>query len=62
MRAVTNLKICTLMCHFCRICLRQKSTDKLCVMRLKNDAKCGEELTCSLKNDMRNLTNFDPTF
>ena len=26
----------------------------------KNDAKFEEELTCQFKNDMRNLTNFDP--
>ena len=30
-------------------------------MTLKNDAKFDEELTCALKNDMRNLANFDPT-
>ena len=26
-----------------------------------NDAKYEEELTCALKNDMKNLANFDPT-
>ena len=30
-------------------------------MTLKNDAKFEEELTCRLKTDMRNLTNFDPS-
>ena len=30
-------------------------------MTLKNDAKFGEELSCRLKIDMRNLTNFDPS-
>ena len=29
---------------------------------MKNDPKFEEELTCPLKNDMRNLGNFDPTF
>ena len=30
-------------------------------MTVKNDAKFGEELTCCLKIDIRNLTNFDPS-
>ena len=33
---------------------------ELCVITLKNDAKFEEELTCALKNDIRNLANFDP--
>ena len=36
-----------------------KSTEELCVMTMKNDAKFEEELTCQFKIDMRNLTNFD---
>ena len=28
-------------------------------MTMKNDTKFEEELTCQLKVDMRNLTNFD---
>ena len=28
-------------------------------MTLKSDAKFEEQLTCCLKNDMRNLTSFD---
>ena len=28
---------------------------------MKNSAKFEEELTCTLKNHMRNLANFDPT-
>ena len=36
-----------------------KLTGKFCVMTLKNDEKFEEELTCQLKTDMRNLTNFD---
>ena len=29
-------------------------------MTLKNDEKSEEELTCRVKTDMSNLTNFDP--
>ena len=36
-----------------------KSTEKLCVTTMKNDAKFEEELTYHFKIDMRNLTNFD---
>ena len=36
-----------------------KFTGELCVMRMKNDAKFEEELTCQFKIDMRNSTNFD---
>ena len=38
-----------------------KSTEKLSVMTMKNDAKFEEELTCHFKIDMRNLMNFDPS-
>ena len=38
-----------------------KFTGKLCVMTIKNDAKFGKGLTCQLKTDMGNLTNFDPS-
>ena len=37
-----------------------KLTKELCIMTIKNDTKFDEELTCCLKIDMRNLTNFDP--
>ena len=30
---------------------------ELCLIALKIDEKCGEKLTCSFKNDMRNLAN-----
>ena len=30
-------------------------------MTLKSDKKFGEESTCRLKTDMRNLKNFDPS-
>ena len=36
-----------------------KITEELCVMTMKNDTKIEEELTCRLKIDIRNLTNFD---
>ena len=36
-----------------------KFTEELCLVTMKNDAKYEEELTCDLKTDMRNLTNFD---
>ena len=42
------------------LCLSQKSTEELCGITLKNDAKFEEDLNCALKNDMRNLVNFDP--
>ena len=38
-----------------------KSTGEFCVMKMKNDARFEEKLTCQLKIDMRNLTNFDPS-
>ena len=38
-----------------------ESTEELCVMRIKNDAKFKGELTCHFKIDMRNLTNVDPS-
>ena len=30
-------------------------------MKIKNDTKIEEELTCPFKIDMRNFTNFDPS-
>ena len=30
-------------------------------LRMKNDAKFDEDLTCQFKIDMRNLTNFNPS-
>ena len=39
----------------------KESTEELCVIALKNDPKFKEELTFALKNDMRNLANFDAT-
>ena len=36
-----------------------KFTGELCVMRMKNDAKFEEELTCQFKIDLSNLMNFE---
>ena len=36
-----------------------KFTWKLCVMKMKNDAKFEKELACQFIADMSNLTNFD---
>ena len=38
-----------------------KSTEELSVIKVENDAKFEEELTCHFKVDMSNLTNFDPS-
>ena len=38
-----------------------KLTDELYFITIKNDAQFEEELTCRLKIDLRNLTNFDPS-
>ena len=35
------------------------STGELCVMKVKNDTKFEEELTCQLKIYIKVLTNFD---
>ena len=37
-----------------------KFTEELCVMKMKNDTKIRQELTCRFKIDMKNFTNFDP--
>ena len=37
-------------------------TEELCVMIMKNDTKVEEKLTCHFKIDMRNLTDFDPSY
>ena len=36
-----------------------KFSEDLCVMTIKNNEKFEEELTCNLKTDMKNFTNFD---
>ena len=42
-----------------RKCISIKFKRELWVMTMKNDAKFEQELTCPIKIDMRNLTNFD---
>ena len=41
--------------------MSSKFRGQLCAMRIKNDAKFEEELTCCFKIDMRNIMNFDPS-
>ena len=36
-------------------------TEELCVMKIKNDAKIEENLTCQFKIDMKNLMIFHPS-
>ena len=38
-----------------------KFTEELCVMKMKNDSKFEEDLTCQFKIDTKNLMNFDPS-
>ena len=71
MRNLVNFNVSSAKCenmHFDTLLLSkvyqlfgQKSTEEFCVVTLKKDAKFEEELTCVLKNDMRNLANFDST-
>ena len=42
-----------------RKCVSLKFTGELCVMRMKNDTKFEEDLTCQFKIDMSNLMNFE---
>ena len=39
--------------------MSSKNTEELCVITLKRDAIIKEKLTGGLKNDIRNLVNFD---
>ena len=63
MRALANLKFCTLMYYLSRSCIifDPKKVHRSSVITLKNDAKFEQELTCALKHDVRNLANFDTT-
>ena len=36
-----------------------KSTEELCLMKLKSDANFEEKLTLDFKKDMKNLVNFN---
>ena len=42
-----------------RKCVSLKFIGDLCVMRMKNDAKFEEQLTCQFKIDLSNLMNFE---
>ena len=63
MRAVAGMEVCALMYYFCwkYIMFEPKRYRGVMCHTLKNDEKFEEEQTCVLKNDMRNLANFNPT-
>ena len=63
MQAIESLKMYSLLGSFCskHIKFRWKCTEELCLTTLKRDANFEEKLTCALKNDTRNMVNFDPT-
>ena len=42
-----------------RKCVSLKLIGELCVMRMNNDAKFEEQLTCQFKIDLSNLMNFE---
>ena len=44
-----------------RKCMNLRFTEDLYIMRMKNDTKFEDKLTCQFKTDMRNLTIFDPS-
>ena len=62
-RVLKSLKIGTLIDFLIqrRKLMSLKFKGELFVMAMKNDARLKEELTCSFKTDMTNLTNFDPS-
>ena len=39
--------------------LKKKNYREVIVITLKNDVQFEEELTCALKNDMKNYTSFE---
>ena len=57
MRAVENLKTCTLMGYFCRKYMFGLKKDRRDVV-LKHYSKFEGKLTCGLKTNMINLVNF----
>ena len=61
MQAVKGLKIWNLIGFFVQSIWNfwWKSTEKLCLMTLKSDAKFEEKLILGSKNDMRNLVSFN---
>ena len=59
MRNMANFHQSTWKSRKSRKSMSLKSSVELCVMRMKNDAEFGEDLTCQFKTDIRNLTSFD---
>ena len=55
-----SLKIWTFLGPFIknRQCMSLQDTEELCVMKINNDAKIEENLTCQFKIDMKNLMIF----
>ena len=41
------------------VCISLKFTEELRIIKMKNDARFDDEMTCHFKIDMRNWTNFD---
>ena len=62
-RVLVSVKIGTLMDLFVqsRKGVTLNVTKELNVMKMNNNTKIEEELTCRFKIDMRNVTNFDPS-
>ena len=60
---MANLKICTLMCYFCRKYIMFEPKEYRGVMCYNTEEWCkiwgGTD--CALKNEIRNLANFDST-
>ena len=62
LQAKASLKICTLMCYFCRKYIMSEPKKTRGVMWQDTEERCKIwTMSCALKNDIRNLTNFDPT-
>ena len=59
--ASCGILICTLMYYICQyhINFQLKSAEELSLITLKSDPNFEEKLTFCLKNDMRNLLNFN---
>ena len=62
-RVLVSVKIGTLMDLFVqsRKGVTLNVTKELNFMKMNNNTKIEEELTCRFKIDMRNVTNFDPS-
>ena len=60
-RALESVKIGTLMDPFVqsRKGVTLNFTEELCVMKMNNDTKTEQVMTCRFKIDMKSFTNFD---